>query len=239
MIPTLYKTFQRWSDKGSVYIISDPHFDDTDCKLMNPAWPPAEWYVNNINKKITKNDTLVCLGDVGNIDWVRKIKAGYKVLVTGNHDHNNSYYQRSVYTEYYDASDYESKGVLIGLLKNAYPYHAFTIQETTWSYRYEVTIDNKLFDEVYNGPLFIADRLLLSHEPVNGLEFCVNIHGHVHSGQYEYIDDHGCYHINLAADVVDWGLFDLGKEIKDGLLSGTHNIHRFTIDGAVDRKNKR
>ena len=26
MIPTLYKTFQHWSENGSVYILSDLHF---------------------------------------------------------------------------------------------------------------------------------------------------------------------------------------------------------------------
>ena len=30
MIETLYKPFQKWSEKGSVYLISDTHFDDID-----------------------------------------------------------------------------------------------------------------------------------------------------------------------------------------------------------------
>lgn len=35
-----------------------------------------------------------------------------------------------------------------------------------------------LFDEIYSGPLFISDIILLSHEPVYGLPWCLNIHGH-------------------------------------------------------------
>lgn len=32
MIASLYQVFRHWSDNGSVYIISDTHFDDSDCK---------------------------------------------------------------------------------------------------------------------------------------------------------------------------------------------------------------
>lgn len=28
MIPTLYEPFRHWSENGSVYILSDLHFDD-------------------------------------------------------------------------------------------------------------------------------------------------------------------------------------------------------------------
>ena len=39
MLPQLYKCFQHWSAGGSVYIYSDPHFEDSDCKIMDAAWP--------------------------------------------------------------------------------------------------------------------------------------------------------------------------------------------------------
>ena len=38
MILTLYEPFRHWSETGSVYILSDPHFGDSDCKLMDPRW---------------------------------------------------------------------------------------------------------------------------------------------------------------------------------------------------------
>lgn len=84
MINTLYPTFRRWSEKGAVWIISDTHFEDPDCKYMDPNWPSPEEYIKKI-KGIGKNDTVIHLGDVGNPEWMKKIK-GYKVLIMGNHD---------------------------------------------------------------------------------------------------------------------------------------------------------
>ena len=45
MIATLYEQFQRWSKGGSVYILSDLHFDDEDCKLMSPDWITPQFYL--------------------------------------------------------------------------------------------------------------------------------------------------------------------------------------------------
>lgn len=45
IVPTLYEPFRHWSDGGSVYILSDLHFDDEDCKFMSPDWvTPEEQY---------------------------------------------------------------------------------------------------------------------------------------------------------------------------------------------------
>ena len=85
------------------------------------------------------------------------------------------------------------------------------------------------FDEVYTGPLFIADRLVLSHEPLEGLEnFAMNIHGHDHGHTFRH------NHINLAANVYHFRLFHLGPAIKAGLLSNIPNYHRVTIDKATN-----
>lgn len=54
MIKTLYKTFQHWSEGGSVWMISDPHFEDFDCKLMNPNWIEPEEHVKRINENVYK-----------------------------------------------------------------------------------------------------------------------------------------------------------------------------------------
>jgi calcineurin-like phosphoesterase family protein len=181
MIKSLYKTFQKWSEKGSVYIISDTHFEDEDCMLMNPDWLAPDEAIKIIKNIVHKNDTLIHLGDVGNPEYMKQIPA-YKVLLLGNHDQS---------------------------VKRFEPY----------------------FDEVYPGPLFIADRILLSHEPVYGLEeWCVNIHGHVHNGKSTKT------HINLASDVCGYTPVSLGNMIKKGLLSDTKDIHRLTIDGATEKK---
>lgn len=184
MIKSLYKTFQRWSEKGSVYILSDLHLGDSDCKLMDKNWISPEKQIEIINSMVHKDDTFICLGDVGNPEYAAKIKAGYKVLILGNHDKRK---------------DYEG-----------------------------------VFDEIYDGALFIADRILLSHEPITGLSWCLNIHGHDHSS----IEAHkeGCKHINLAANVCGYTPVSLGKIIKDGVLSGIKSIHRQTIDKQIERK---
>ena len=187
MINTLYEPFRHWSEGGSVYILSDLHFDDADCKLMDPYWIEPQEQVEMINKLVKKSDTFICLGDVGNPEYLKDIKAGKKILLLGNHDKKNKY--------------------------------------------------NEFFDEVYAGPIFIAEKILLSHEPITGLAWCLNIHGHDHSGMENYLET--CKHINVAANVCGYKPVNLGKIIKDGILSDISSIHRMTIDGATARKQQK
>lgn len=91
MILTLYEPFRHWSDGGSVYILSDLHFDDEDCRLMNPGWVTPEKQIAIINKTVGKGDTFICLGDVGNAKYIPMIKARKKVLLIGNHDAKGAY----------------------------------------------------------------------------------------------------------------------------------------------------
>ena len=80
-------------------------------------------------------------------------------------------------------------------------------------------------------------KILLSHEPVYGLNWCLNIHGHDHSGIESYKD--GCKHITLAANVCGYTPINLGKIIKNGVLSDIESIHRITIDKAIEKKMKK
>lgn len=96
MIASLYRVFRHWSDKGSVYIISDTHFDDSDCKYMDENWITPDEHIALINKYVRKNDTFIHLGDVGNPEYIRKIN-GYKVLIMGNHDQS-----ASRFSQYFD-----------------------------------------------------------------------------------------------------------------------------------------
>ena len=187
MIPTLYEPVRHWSDGGSVYILSDLHFDDDDCQYMNPGWITPQEQVVIINNMVMKNDTFVCLGDIGNPEYLKDIKARKKILILGNHDAKGAY--------------------------------------------------KKYFDEIYTGPLFIADKILLSHEPVYGLPWCLNIHGHDHNGVEPYKE--GCKHINLAANVCGYTPLNLGNMIKEGLLAEIPSIHRMTIDRASEKKKNR
>ena len=103
----------------------------------------------------------------------------------------------------------------------------------TWS-AVSKSYSGSFVSEIYAGPLFISDRILLSHEPVYGLTWCLNIHGHDHNGVEAYSE--GCKHINLAANVCGYTPVNLGKLIKDGILSDIESIHRMTIDRAVQRR---
>lgn len=233
MIANLYDNFKHWSRSGSVYLISDPHFNDEKSLLMNPNWMPAEQYLDILNKTVYKSDTLICLGDCGDITYFPKLKAGYKVLIKGNHDDKGySYYQRKEEILYFDKLEY-TQSSLRQKLTNEYPNYKFNIADGNKFQRgdkWVAFVDNNLFDEVYSGALFISDQILLSHEPINGLTFCANIHGHCHNGIYDYTDNLGGRHLNIAADVIQWQPVDLGKLIKAGLISKLPTIHRLVID---------
>ena len=91
MISTLYEPFRHWSEKGSVYILSDLHFDDADCKFMSPDWITPQEQIAIINGMVMKNDTFICLGDVGSPEYIKDIKARKKILILGNHDAKGAY----------------------------------------------------------------------------------------------------------------------------------------------------
>ena len=73
MIKTLYQPFRKWSERGSVWIISDTHFDDPDCQLMDKNWITPEQHIKNL-KCVSKNDFVIHLGDVGNPEYLEEIK---------------------------------------------------------------------------------------------------------------------------------------------------------------------
>ena len=86
MINMLYEPFRGWSDGRSIWLYGDPHFGDPDCQIMDPAWPDIPEQISAINRCLQKNDTFICLGDVGNPSYIKEINAKHKVLIMGNHD---------------------------------------------------------------------------------------------------------------------------------------------------------
>lgn len=84
MIKTLYPCFQQWSENGSIYLVSDTHFNDSDRSLMGYNISESE-QLYFLKENCHKNDTLIHLGDVGNPEYIDKLKC-YKVLIMGNHD---------------------------------------------------------------------------------------------------------------------------------------------------------
>ena len=250
MLPQLYKCFQHWSAGGSVYIYSDPHFEDSDCKIMDAAWPTPAEQIAKINAKVHKGDTLIILGDIGNSEYIKKIKAGYKILISGNHDAGLTNYKKTVtheikeiFAEYVDNEEKYEIDIAIErksfykYLYEKYPYAKINIQERYEFYSpfhfFDATIDNNLFDEVYGGPLFISDKILLSHEPID-IPFGLNIHGHVHDGLGGLSKDNSKY--NVCSNCINYEPQNLSEIIKSGCLKNIDTIHRLTIDKATKKK---
>lgn len=183
----LYKPFNKWYErKGTIYFYSDPHFNDADQIFLRPNYIGDEEQVKRINYRVSNRDTIIFLGDIGDVNFIRKIR-GYKVLIMGNHDQG--------------ITNFEQEG---------------------------------LFDEVYDGPLWISDRILLSHEPID-IPYALNIHGHDHSNTYNIKNPH----INLCAELINYRPIGINEIVKSGLLNKATNIHRKTIDEASERKRKR
>lgn len=170
----LYKPFEHY--KSPVWLYSDTHFEDSDCPLMDPEWPGPDEQVKSINSRVGRCDTLIILGDIGNPEYLKKLR-GYKVLVLGNHD----------------------KGV-----SNYEPY----------------------VDEIYEGPLFISNKILLSHEPID-LPFGINIHGHNHSGEILERDNEDFFSYNVCSNVIGYKPVRLDEIVS---LYKVKDIHRLTID---------
>lgn len=182
MYKFLYDSFaERWyREGGTIYFYSDPHFADEEMVHLRKNYIGDEEQVKSINRICGKKDTLIILGDVGDIEYVKRLRAAYKVLIMGNHDVGASKY----------------RGV---------------------------------FDEVYEGMVFISPKLVLSHEPVN-VPFAFNIHGHDHSGELA-----GPTHMNLCAERTGYKPLSLKAICTSGFLKNIPDIHRAAIDKASHR----
>jgi len=179
MIKTLYPIFQHWSDGGAVWFISDTHFDDADCRLMDPDWLTPKEHLKRINHLVKKNDTVVHLGDVGNPKYIHWMDGKRKILILGNHDAGASNFK-----------DY--------------------------------------FDEIYSGPLIIAEKIILSHEPID-VPWALNIHGHNHGNSAQ--DER---HLNCASNVAGYLPINLKEVILSGALKRIDSIHRLAINEAKE-----
>ena len=219
----LYKPFEHWYHGGTIWLISDTHFDDPDSFAMNPNWLVSEEYVKVINSFVSKNDTLIHLGDVGNVEWVSKLK-GYKVLLLGNHDKGVTNYMKK-----YSVVD-RGKVICDNLLPDDSEevLHEYLAEHVHGEVVKPIITNNGLFDEVYDGSLFINDKILLSHEPVD-IPFGMNIHGHVHLGEQSIYKTSDWVKINVCSDVRNWKPVRLDKIIGEFKVT---TLHRQTVDRA-------
>ena len=183
MIEGLYKCFEHWGQRGGVWIISDTHFGEDDLKAAFSSRPDDETLLKNINSKVGKAGVLIHLGDVGDLDYARRLK-GYKILIMGNHDQS--------------ATKFEG-----------------------------------IFDEIYQGPLMVSERLLLSHEPID-VKWAFNLHGHTHNAYCRRLN-----HLCVCADVRGYTPINFNQFMKSGLLKEAAPLHRATIDTATIRAKER
>ena len=235
MLPGIYDAFQHWGEQ-TVWIYSDPHFSDEDLEYGIKNRPSDEEQIRRINAKAGRKDTLIILGDVGNIECVRKLRAGRKVLICGNHDLGATRYKREVVKRIFDQDIHPLVQEIYDIMNAEYPgWHIRVVEE--WEFhapfkRWIAYADNMLFDEVYEGALIVGEKLILSHEPVE-IPWLYNIHGHDHAGKKRK------NHLNVCSDVIGYEPVNLTQKLKSGLMSAITTIHRATIDSATERKAKR
>ena len=235
MIAGLYKIFDHWHREGTLFIYSDPHFNDTDLNACIER-PDAEELVKLINSKVGRKDTIIILGDIVDIEPVKKIR-GYKVLIMGNHDSGRTNYERKTWYMEFDKDKYQRDEALLEM-QRLYPDCRYTISEecqfhSPFEY-WKVVADNMLFNEVYEGPLMIGEKLILSHEPVD-VPWAFNIHGHIHDPKHK---NDKC-HFNVCSDVIGYVPINMNQWMKQGYLSHIESIHRQTINIADARAKKR
>lgn len=235
-ISGMYDLFNEKWCKQTIWLISDTHFGDEELRAGLSNRPSDEELVKIINSKVGKKDTLIHLGDVGDIEYVKQLK-GYKVLICGNHDAGVTNYKRD-YKQVcisYDACS--SREDAIDYIKTLYPNYSinFECDGLAW---WVFNIDNHLFDEVYTGPLMIGEKLLLSHEPVD-VEWAFNIHGHDHTGTGRKNHLNCCVDGMIKQSGLPFEPINFNQIMKTGLLSKTESIHRLTIDTATEKKKKR
>lgn len=237
-IPGVYDIFnQEFERYATIWVMSDTHFNENDIKKAFPQRPSDDDLVKQINSICGKRDLVLLLGDVGDTSYLAKLRA--KVwLILGNHDLGKTNYQRTTSKKRFDKQGFQRQEAL-DEMKRLYPNCRYSISEgyqfrSPFEY-WDVTADNMLADQIFEGPVMLGEKILLSHEPVLAVPWCLDIHGHNHQGPQQS----DCYHYNVALEVNDYKPTNLKQLMTSGLLSHIETLHRATIDGATARARKR
>lgn len=225
-----------WEDCQNVYIISDLHFSDKDMSdFFNH--PPTEEKIKIINSTVSRQDCLIVLGDLGQYRWIKDIRAKVKICLLGNHDTGAKKFQRRTYYKKYDADEYtleEAYDDFKGIYSSKYwvisHYEGWDTCHAPFHY-YIFTADDKLFDYVFQGPLIIGEKVILSHEHI-AIPGMYNIHGHHHSPDWQNTEERIC----LCSEKIDFTPLNLKKLLTDGRLKNIKTVHELTIEKAKARK---
>lgn len=120
MYKHLYDCFKHWYHGGTIYFYSDPHFADSEMKKIRKNYISDEEQIRRIRAKVGKNDTLIILGDIGDKEWVKKLR-GYKILICGNHDTGATTYQ-DYFDEVYEGALMISDKLILSHEPVDFPY---------------------------------------------------------------------------------------------------------------------
>ena len=232
----VYKSFlERWDGLQTCWIISDTHFGDKDLKQGIHNRPSDEELVKSINAKCGKTDLLIHLGDVGDVSYVKQLRAKYKILIMGNHDCGRTLYERQIITRTFPRKIFQEDEAMLEM-QRIYPGCRHIISEEydfeNENYVWVVKADNMLFDEVYDGALIIGEKFILSHEPVE-LPWALNFHGHDHQAGFHKNS------VNCCCDVIGYKPINMNQIMKQGLAARIDTIHRATINSATIKAKKR
>lgn len=159
MIRHLYDEIaKRWYRGGTVWFYSDTHFGDADMNARRNI--TDEEQVKLINSKLGKKDTIVFLGDIGDVSYIKKIR-GYKVLIKGNHEKGITNY-RDYFDEVYEGFlTISDKIILSHAPFMNLPEYAFNIhghvhfQKKSIAYEYRYRYLNVCGDNIDYTPISI------------------------------------------------------------------------------------
>lgn len=234
----VYKSFlERWDGLQTCWIVSDTHFGD-EVIAGEPNRPSDEELFQRIYSKVGKTDLLIHLGDVGDTSYIARSRAKRKILIMGNHDAGRSNYERFKKIEIFDADKYTRNEALTEI-QHLYPNCRYSI-DMVYNFHapfeaWQVIVDNCLFDEVYEGPVMIGEKLILSHEPIKNCPWVFNLHGHIHNKRAK----NDKYHFNCCLNAINYEPINFNKWMKEGHLAPVESLHRDTIDHATNRAKKR
>lgn len=160
------------------------------------------------------------------------------IYISLDHDAGRTLYERQRDWKKFDKDKY-TKAEALSEMKRRHPDCECSIKRgnepnSLFDY-WEVCADNRLFDEVYEGPVMISPKLVLSHEPIDCAGWAFNLHGHIHARSHKNDE---C-HYNVCADCHNYLPLNLNRFLKSGALSKISSIHRQTIDEATARCKKR
>lgn len=233
----VYSFFNKkfFNTVNDVYMVSDTHFGDQELREGTPGRMTDDEIVAAINRVCGKTSALIHLGDVGDLSYVRKLRAKVKILVLGNHDGPASMYKRQVQIDTFPLGDYTEKEAIAAARELRPNWSIVSVIKSYVDNKWVIFQDNRLFDYVFEGPITLGEKLILSHEPIPMITYAMNLHGHDHAAKRP---DSNIYHYNINWDVIKQP-FHLSAELKKGLLSKVTSLHRQTIDYASKRKEKK